>query len=71
MKFRFIIVALENSTYLKCQWQQNFTEQLKDRLNLNVDETDKLTLEDLRQQVDRNVREVRICVVEVAALVVM
>lgn len=33
-------------------------EQLKDRLNLNVDEMDKLTLEDLRRQVDRGVREV-------------
>lgn len=37
--------------------QRVIIEQLKDRLNLNVDETDKLTLEDLRQQVDRNVRE--------------
>lgn len=33
-------------------------EQLKDRLNLNVDEMDKLTLEDLRRQVDHGVREV-------------
>lgn len=37
--------------------QRVIIEQLKDRLNLNVDEMDKLTLEDLRQQVDRNVRE--------------
>ncbi|KAG0717754.1 RUN domain-containing protein 1 [Chionoecetes opilio] len=37
--------------------QRVIIEQLKDRLNLNVDEMDQLTLEDLRRQVDRAVRE--------------
>lgn len=45
-----VIVVLTTTT--------TFPEQLKARLNLNVDEMDKLTLEDLRQQVDHSVREV-------------
>ena len=41
-----------------------FTEQLRDRLNLNVDELEKLSDDDLKFQVDQAISEVRNCQVK-------
>jgi len=36
----------------------DFTDQLKGKLNLNVDDMDKLTVDDLRSQVDYAISQV-------------
>ena len=44
--------------FSRCVWYLFFTEQLKARLNLNVDNIDKLTEDELKAQVDSAVGQI-------------